>query len=119
MGAIGFVVDSGITLGLVGSGLAAPLHARVIAFVIGACVTWSLNRQFTFRAGGGWKRWSLYVAFTAVGALMNVGVYGLWVRAHGTGSVDLLAGILCGALLALAFNFLVSKYIVFQLRRGA
>ena len=79
VGAVGFMVDTSITLLLVRLASAAPVWARIAAFICGASVTWMLNKHFTFRAEGGFKRWTMYMSLTAIGALLNVGVYALWI----------------------------------------
>ncbi len=114
VGAVGFVVDAGTTLALVHLGLAGPLLGRGLAFMLASSVTWMLNKRFTFQASGGLNRWSLYVVLTAVGALLNVGVYALWIGAFGSTPAQIVVGILWGATLALAFNFTLSKYLIFR-----
>lgn len=113
VGAVGFVVDTSITLLLVTGFGWSPLPARLVAFIAGATATWLLNMSFTFRASGGWRRWGVYMGLSGVGALLNVGVYSMWVWSFGIDPVQLLAGIAAGAACALVFNFAVSKYIVF------
>jgi len=115
VGTVGFVVDSALTLLLVGAGGLSPLVARVLAFLVAATVTWWLNRRFTFAGGarGGLGRWALYVASTTLGAAINVGVYALWVARFGDAAHSLVAGIALGSGAALVVNFLLSKHLVF------
>jgi putative flippase GtrA len=114
VGAIGFVVDMASTLALVRSGLAAPVAGRIVAFVLTASVTWLLNKAFTFRSSGGLGGWTLYLAMMSMGALLNVGVYALWVARFGDASLHIVFGIVCGSVLALGLNFTVSKYLIFK-----
>lgn len=114
VGAVGFVVDAAITLALTRSGMLFPGAARVIAFVTAASVTWLLHRRFTFRAAGGAGGWAPYLALTALGGVLNVGAFLLWVRWWGTSSLQILIGVACGAALALVFNFAMSKHVVFK-----
>lgn len=118
VGALGFAIDSSLTLILVSQAEASPLVARACAFFAGASATWLLNRSFTFRTAGGVGRWLLYLGLTGLGGLLNVGVYVVWVSRFGSSPWQLLLGIFWGACCALAFNFAVSKYIVF-VPRGA
>jgi len=112
VGSVGFAVDSGVTLALHRFGL-APLTARVSAFLLAATVTWILNRDFTFRSGGGPRRWLLYVALTASGGLLNVALFWVWVGYFGTSRLNLVVGVAIGSAAALSLNFGVSKHLVF------
>jgi putative flippase GtrA len=115
VGTVGFVVDSSLTLALVGLASLAPVPARGLAFLVAATVTWQLNRRFTFAgaARGSLGRWALYLASTTLGAAVNVGVYALWVARFGAATHHLLLGIALGAVCALLLNFLLSKHLVF------
>ena len=118
VGCVGFAVDAGLTLLLhAGAGL-GELQARVPAFLVAATVTWWLNRHFTFRARVGAASWLRYVLTTGIGALVNIACYLGVVRLLGTRPLDLLAGVAVGSLVALAFNFWVSRRWVFADRRA-
>lgn len=111
VGIVGFVLDAGLTLLLSQAAGLPPLPARIIAFVMAASATWLLNRNYTFRSSVGAGTWVPYVLATSVGALINVGVYWSWLQATGESPLAILGGVAAGSLVALGFNFLVSRAI--------
>jgi putative flippase GtrA len=111
VGVVGFVVDAGLTLALTQMAGWQPLPGRVLAFLVAATVTWSLNRRFTFRSDKGAATWAPYVALTAVGAGINVGTYMAWLWLAGQSAVNLLVGVALGSVAALGFNFVASRAI--------
>jgi putative flippase GtrA len=121
VGTVGFVVDAGLLYALMRGAGADPYSGRVASFLVAASVTWALNRSFTFRAVAGTRanlrrQWSEYVTLTAVGAGINYGVYVLCLlNSPSMRAVPTLA-VAVGAVVALAFNYLASKYLVFDRR---
>jgi putative flippase GtrA len=77
VGAVGFVVDAGVSTGLVKALGASPFLARVPAFLLASMATYAGNRQFTFaeRRSPLIRGWFLYVGSTALGALLNYAVF--------------------------------------------
>ncbi len=114
VGTIGFIVDSGLLLVLTATGVAGPMLGRVLSFLVAASVTWVLNRRFTFRSRAPTASLAPYVLLTGFGALLNLGVYRLWIGAFGAAPAMLVLGVAAGSIVALAFNFLVSKHLVFR-----
>lgn len=115
VGVVGFVVDAGVTLALTQAAGWQPLSGRVLAFLIAATVTWTLNRRFTFRSEAGAATWAPYVALTGVGAGINVGTYMAWLWFAGKDASNILVGVALGSVVALGFNFATSRAIF---RRG-
>ncbi len=60
------------------------------------------------------KEWLRFLAANAVGGLVNVGLYSVLVRFAPPPFNDLTAALVCGVLLGLVFNFILSKKIVFR-----
>lgn len=89
------------------------MAGRVVSFLVAASVTWALNRSFTFRSRTTAKSLIPYVTLTSLGALLNLGVYRIWISVFGEASVTLVSGVAAGSITALVFNFLISKYVVF------
>jgi putative flippase GtrA len=114
VGVLGFFADAGMTLAMTQLIHAGPMPGRVVAFVSAASLTWYLNRRYTFRSDGGNESWAPYVLLTAFGALINIGVYHAWLQAAGTAPEELVIGVALGSVVALAFNFSVSRYVVFR-----
>jgi len=109
VGVVGFAVDAGLTLALTQTAGWQPLPGRVVAFVIAATVTWTLNRRFTFRSDKGAATWAPYVALTAIGAGINVGTYMAWLWLAGEDASSILVGVALGSVVALGFNFAASR----------
>jgi putative flippase GtrA len=116
VGALGFAVDSGLTLAISQAGFVGPLPARIVAFVCAATVTFWFHGKFTFRHRAAGARLSQYLFVTAAGALINVGVYALWIRFAGQSVTQIFLGIALGSAIALGFNFLVTRHVVFRHR---
>lgn len=109
VGALGFVVDCGLTLLLVQLVGMDVLAGRALAFLAAASVTWHLNRRFTFRSNAGWISIVPYVALTLMGALINLGVYRAWIAISGEATSELMVGVALGSLIAMTFNFFASR----------
>jgi putative flippase GtrA len=115
VGVVGFVCDAGATLVLAKWLGISTLMARVIAFMSAATVTWALNRAFTFRHRGPGGEWLPYVLATGIGALISLGVYLIWLAFAGEAPLQLLIGVALGSVVALCFNFLVARRLIFRL----
>jgi len=114
VGTLGFFVDSGALILVTRTGVLGSMAGRVLSFLVAVSVTWVLNRRFTFRSRAAAKSLVPYIALTSLGALLNLGIYRLWIAVFGEASEMLVLGVAAGSIAALAFNFLVSKHVVFQ-----
>ena len=116
VGTVGFAIDAGVLLFLVRALGLSPLSGRVLSFVSAATVTFLLNHRFTFRMseGASVRRWIYYVATTAFGACINIGVYGIWVREHGSAALDLTLGTAFGSLAAMVVNYAIASTLIFR-----
>jgi len=92
--------------------------ARLLAFLVAATAGWWLNHQFTFqtRAPVSASSWLRYVVLTSAGAAINIACYLGVVRVLGTSPLHLLAGVAVGSVVAMGFNFWVSRRWVFTAR---
>jgi putative flippase GtrA len=119
VGALGLPVDRGVLALMVlwGTG---PYWGRVISWFCAATFTWTGNRYFTFgsrrarKPAGAAREWLRFLAANAVGGLVNVGLYSVLVRYAPPPFNGLTVALLCGVLLGLAFNFTLSKKLVFK-----
>lgn len=111
VGVVGFLVDAGLTLLFTQTVLLPPLPSRIAAFVLAATVTWLLNRRYTFRSTAGARSWLPYVTATGFGAVINISVYWLWLRLVGESPEAIVDGVALGSVVALAFNYFVSRAI--------
>jgi len=119
IGALGMPVDWAVLQLMVHWGT-GPYIGRVISWFCAATFTWLGNRYFTFAAtrarglAGTAREWLRFLAANAVGGLVNVGLYSVLVRFAPPPLNDLTVALVLGVLLGLAFNFTLSKKIVFK-----
>jgi putative flippase GtrA len=119
VGGVGFIVDAGLTLLITqGFGL-SPVLSRAVAFASAASVTWALNSRFTFRSRGGLGSWMPYVLSTSIGALVNGGIYLLWLHLAGRTAAQILVGVALGSAVALVFNFTIARRFIFRQTTGS
>lgn len=110
-GALGFLVDAGVTLGLTALG-AGPAAARAPGVALALLTTFVLNRRFAFAASGRALAAELarYVAVSATGAALNVATYLVAVAlAARVGLPPTLAAplaVACGSVAGMAANYL-------------
>lgn len=117
VGTFGFVVDAGTTTLLTQVFWVAVTPARLLAFLIAASVTWALNLRFTFQVGTGSSTWLPYLVASSFGALINVGMYLLWLGWAGHSATQIVAGVAIGSVTALAFNYTISRRVIFRANR--
>ncbi|NNF52668.1 MAG: GtrA family protein [Gammaproteobacteria bacterium] len=119
IGSIGFLIDASILTLLVNAGGMGVVKARAISFAFAVTATWYLNRKWTFtvseRASKG-SEYARYLAVQTIGAAINLAVYLVVLHIY-----PVLAGIpviplAMGSAVALAFNFIASRYWVFKER---
>jgi putative flippase GtrA len=119
IGVLGMPVDWSVLQIMVHLGT-GPYLGRVVSWFCAATFTWAGNRYFTFagtRAHGiirTIREWLRFLAANAVGGLVNVGLYSVLVRYAPPPLNDLTVALVCGVLLGLAFNFTLSKKVVFR-----
>jgi putative flippase GtrA len=116
VGGVGFAADAGMLLLLARGYSISPLPARIVSFIVAATVTFALNQRLTFgvREKFSLRRWARYVGATAVGALVNIGIYQGWVNWHSPTATNLLVGAAAGSLVGLTFNYTLSRAWVFR-----
>lgn len=117
IGAIGFVVDGGILTILNSLYAFDLLFSRLVSYPVAVTVTWYLNRHRTFSESKDQRaalEWGRYTAVNSIGALLNMSIFfSLVYRFKLMANMPLLP-LLIAASIALIFNFLASKHIVFR-----
>ncbi len=120
IGALGMPVDAG-GLWLMTHRLGFdPYSGRIVSWFCAATFTWMGNRYFTFaktRArgpAGALREWMRFLAANGVGGLVNVGLYATLVRFAPPPLNNLFIALMVGVLCGLAFNFTLSKKLVFK-----
>lgn len=117
VGTAGFAVNAA-ALWIALHGLHLPKDiAWFFAFVPAVTFTWWGNRTFTFHAhasrgaGAMLREWVRFVATNGLGALVNYATYAALI--HLT-ALDPFLALAAGVLVGLAFNFTLSKRLVFR-----
>jgi putative flippase GtrA len=131
IGVVGLCADMA-ALHIAVSSLGLGLYGgRVFSYLVAASVTWLLNRRFTFGHvgwSGALRQWATFLVANLAGACANYLVYALILAArplllHLSGEEDAGAapwlvflpylGVACGSVSGLAFNFILSRRLVF------
>jgi len=108
------MVDAGLTMVFTQAAGWAPLPSRMLAFLCAATVTYAMHRRFTFRSALPRSNLLPYIGLTGIGALINLSLYTAWIARMGGGPGHIFLGVVIGSAVALAFNFAISKLVVFR-----
>jgi len=124
VGAVGFVVDAFLlTVLTIKFGLDV-LPARVVSFACATLVTWLLNRKFTFFQQASRERqarkkeYFLYLTVQVVGAALNFVIFLALIEWNPALRQIPIIPLAAGAVVALVFNFAMSRKFVFVNRGG-
>lgn len=120
VGAIGFVVDTAVLYAALAAGLTL-YSGRLVSFLTAATFTWYCNRRFTFRSKGDDRmgEWLRYLLVNAVGGLANLGAYAALVAGLPLVARLPVIGVAAGSVAGLAFNFTLSRRLVFARGQNA
>lgn len=117
VGAVGFLVDAGIVLGLTAYS-ADPIAAQLVAFSVAVTVTWLGNRSWAFgqstRHQTLIQEWFLYVSANTIGWLVNNGIYITLVVKVPSISRQPVWAVAAGSLTGLFFNYTAACRVVFR-----
>ena len=119
VGTIGFVADAGTLYLFMSVASLDPYTGRVFSFLFAATITWALNRNYTFRssvAAPRTRQWARFVTANTVGGALNYGVYSALILSGGWFIKAPVLAVAVGSIVGLAFNFTVSRKIVFKPR---
>jgi dolichol-phosphate mannosyltransferase len=97
------------------------LVSRAISFVVAATWNWAWNRRFTFeyaRTPRHFPQWSAFLAVSAIGFLINWGVYYLLTKYSEFFLAYKELALCVGVVVGFAFNYVGSRYYVFRRGRG-
>ena len=115
-GGTGFVIDAGLTQGLILAGL-SPFAARIPAILSAMAFTWFINRTFTFGrsqhslVAEGFRYWA--VGLTS--ALLNYALYSLLI--HRLPMLQPVVAVVFASLGAMAYTYFGYSRFVFRHRR--
>jgi putative flippase GtrA len=114
IGAIGFVIDAALLTLLVNGFGWNHYSARAVSFGCAVTATWLGNRHFVFeKTAHAPKEYARYLTSQVIAACLNLATYVLLIEAFpplAHWPVLPLAG---GAIVGLAFNFNVAKYLIY------
>lgn len=117
IGAIGFLVDSLILYSCLLFLEMNIYSGRIVSYLVAATTTWLLNRWYTFsrsrRLGVG-RQWSFFLVVNTLGGTVNYGVYSVLVSKWMLFSTTPVLAVALGSVAGLAFNFTLSKALVFK-----
>jgi putative flippase GtrA len=116
VGAIGFAVDASVLTALVVGWGQDPYRARGVSFALAVTLTWYLNRCWAFVPRANQRKATEYARYLAVqltGAIINLSVYTACLNISTVMRSYPVLPLAIGAAIALAFNYLGAKYVVF------
>jgi putative flippase GtrA len=117
VGSVGFIIDTAVLyIGLYLIGF-DRFTGRLFSYIIAATTTWYLHRKFTFSASDTSKplrQWGHFLVANGIGGLINFGIYSLVVIYGKDHYLTPLIGIFLGSVAGLAFNFIISRTLVFK-----
>ncbi len=118
VGAIGFLIDAGLTQLLVSAFGVHAFYARMPAIVMAVVVTFFLNKHHTFQAGASCVRRSfkMYIACVAIAQGGNFLIYNGLLHAAGWFHVYPFLAVAIGSICAASITFFLSKYWVFKVK---
>lgn len=115
VGTVGFAIDGALLSWLLGQGWTI-VQARAASFLAAVSATWWLNRSWTFQAAqksAPRREYLLYFATQVGGALINLVVFFVLVHVFEALRHMPLIPLAAGAVVAIAFNFSISRLVVF------
>ena len=120
VGILGFAVDASV-LTLLLTAHIGLLSSRCLSYVSAASCTWLLNRRWTFNdsRSSPARQWARFLAANSCGGAVNYGVYAVLVLHWNTSIIFPVVAVAIGSICGLAINFLLSKYVVFEMARSA
>jgi putative flippase GtrA len=117
VGGLGFLVDAAILSTLVHVYAWSHVTARALSFATAVTVTWYCNRRWVFsRTQNQAREYSAYFGLQAVGAVINLGTYGVLVALLPALALVPVIPLAAGAALALLFNYSGAARWVFAAR---
>lgn len=114
------MVDAAVLQALVSLAAWSPYPARLVSFAFAVSATFALNRLWTFGARtvrSATAAYGKYLAVQIIGALINLAVFTLCLLAVPRLREWPVVALAAGSAVALAFNFLAARVLVFTAPR--
>lgn len=121
VGGIGFITDAGLMTVISSRAGLSPLAARTISFPIALCLTWMLNRFWTFEFGRSREKirqYGLYIFVQTLGFAINYGCFSALVTESAWWHRNPVLAVAVGALMSMLATFALSRRYVFSLPRA-
>lgn len=115
-GVLGLAIDSAALLALHHLAHIDLYSGRLASFLCAATFTWAYNRSVTFRSRhpAKWSQWSQFVLVNSIGGLVNLGTYTVLLSTVAAVAEQPVLGVAAGSLAGFAFNYCLSKALVFR-----
>lgn len=111
VGVVGTAVHYGVMLGAMTLADVSPVIGTCLGFIVSLGASYALNRLWTFDKRPPWARGFLtYFLVCAVGLAINMGIVALAIG----GGIHFMLGQVVATVVALIWNFLSSRFIVFR-----
>ncbi len=111
VGAVATSAHFAVMIALVELARVHPVVATVCGFAVGAVVSYSLNRRFTFETRPAYGRGlAKFLAVIAIGALLNAGIVALVID----WGLHYLVAQVIATLIVLVWNYAGSRLVVFR-----
>ena len=120
IGTLGFIVDASLLVlfnKLLGFDL---FSSRLVSFSGAVTTTWYLNRKLTFtdrKDRHVMHEWLFYTILNGIGGLINFAIFMLLVFQNEFLADNPILPLAIASVIAMVFNFTVSKYLVFRTPR--
>lgn len=111
VGAVATAVHYAVLIAMTELGGASPVLATICGFFVGALVSYTLNRRYTFATKPDFGKGLLkFLLVIAIGAVINAGIVAAFVNA----GVHYMIGQVIATGLVLIWNFAASRFFVFR-----
>jgi putative flippase GtrA len=126
VGTVGFIVDASVLQMLVSWFGVGLLTGRIFSYLAAATITWFLHRIYTFRhqlpvadkhatsPQALLDQWFRFIVTNGIGASLNYGIYAILILGFELCRAYPVVAVAIGSLVAMVFNFAISRRFVFS-----
>jgi putative flippase GtrA len=126
VGSVGFIVDASVLQILVSWFGVGLLTGRIFSYLAAATITWFLHRIYTFRhrlsetdnhatsPRALFDQWFRFIVTNGIGATLNYGIYAVLILSSEMCRAYPVVAVAIGSLVAMVFNFAISRRFVFS-----
>ena len=126
VGTVGFIVDASVLQILVSWFDVGLLIGRIFSYLAAATIAWFLHRVYTFRdrlsatdnhatsLRALLDQWFRFIVTNGIGAAVNYGIYAVLILSSELCRAYPVVAVAIGSLVAMVFNFVISRRFVFS-----